>query len=245
MVKKVIVMNTSIDIESVRRLVSERKPGSPIELKNRSFENMDLSGWDLRNIDFSGSDFTSVNLDGADLDGASLHKTWFKDCSMRKAHLTHADVTEAGMRYLDLSGTDISGSNLYASILEYAILNNIIYDDDTKYYRLACPEEGAFIAWKCCTEWRVVQLLVPADARRVSATMDSCRCDKAKVLSIKSIDETISYTWAQSTVDPNFYYEVGKWVEPANGFEEDRWRDSSQGIHFFMKREQCVAYQTV
>ena len=66
-------MNTSIDIESVRRLVSEREPGSPIELKNRSFENMDLSGWNLRNIDFSGSDFTSVNLDGADLDGASLH----------------------------------------------------------------------------------------------------------------------------------------------------------------------------
>ena len=56
-------MNTSIDIESVRRLVSEREPGSPIELKNRSFENMDLSGWNLRNIDFSGSDFTSVSME--------------------------------------------------------------------------------------------------------------------------------------------------------------------------------------
>lgn len=229
----------------MREILSGRKDESRIDWSNRTFEDMDLSGWELRNIDFSGSDFNRVILDDTDLDRSSLHKTWFRDCSMKRARLTNADVTEAGMRYLDLSGSDFSGSNFHATLFEYANLEGVTDNEDTRYFRLACPEEGAFIAWKCCTEWRVVQLLVPADARRVSATFDSCRCDKAKVLSIKSIDETVSYTWAQSTVDPNFYYEVGKWVEPANGFEENRWLDSSEGIHFFMEREKCVAYQTV
>lgn len=238
-------MSSSIDIEYMRKILSERKDESRIDWSNRTFEDMDLTGWELRNIDFSGSDFNRVILDEADLDRSSLHKTWFRDCSMKRARLTNADVTEAGMRYLDLSGSDFSGSNFHATLFEYADLEGVTDNEDTRYFRMACPEEGAFIAWKCCTEWRVVQLLVPADARRVSATFDSCRCDKAKVLSIKSIDETISYTWAQSTVDPNFYYEVGKWVEPANGFEENRWLDSSEGIHFFMEREKCVAYQTV
>lgn len=238
-------MSNIINIEYMREILSGRKDESRIDWSNRTFEDMDLTGWELRNIDFSGSDFNRVILDDADLDRSSLHKTWFRDCSMKRARLTNADVTEAGMRYLDLSGSDFSGSNFHATLFEYANLEGVTDNEDTRYFRLACPEEGAFIAWKCCTEWRVVQLLVPADARRVSATFDSCRCDKAKVLSIKSIDETVSYTWAQSTVDPNFYYEVGKWVEPANGFEENRWLDSSEGIHFFMEREKCVAYQTV
>lgn len=238
-------MNTIMNLDLMAKELSERHDDTPLDWSNRVFKNMNLVGWDLNNIDFTGSDFTNVILDNVNLDHSNLHKTWFTDCSMRDAKLTNADVTEAGMRSLDLSGSDFSGSNFHRTLFEYAILDNIVDDENTKYYRMVCPEEGPFIAWKCCTEWRVVQLLVPADARRVSATGDTCRCDKAKVLSIKSIDESITYTWAQSTVDPDFYYEVGKWVEPANGFEPDRWMDSSAGIHFFMKREQCVAYQTV
>lgn len=238
-------MNTIMNLDLMAKELSERHDDVPLDWSNRAFKNMNLDGWHLSNIDFSGSDFNNVILDNVNLDHSNLHKTWFTDCSMRGAKLTNADVTEAGMRSLDLSGSDFSGSNFHRTLFEYATLDNIIDDENTKYYRMVCPEEGPFIAWKCCTEWRVVQLLVPADARRVSATGDTCRCDKAKVLSIKSIDESITYTWAQSTVDPDFYYEVGKWVEPANGFEPDRWMDSSAGIHFFMKREQCVAYQTV
>lgn len=234
-----------ISFDELKSTLANRSGNETIEWQQCTFNDMDLNGYDLHNINFSGSNFNNVIFDKCNLDSCNLHKTWFKECSMREAKLTNADVTEAGMRYLDLSGSDFSGSDFHFALFEYAILENITDDENTKFYRMACPEEGAFIAWKCCTEWRVVQLLVPADAKRVSATAETCRCNKAKVLSIKSIDETISYDWAQSTVDQDFYYEVGKWVEPANRFEEDRWMDSSPGIHFFMKREQCVAYQTV
>lgn len=230
---------------ALNKMLEEREPGERLEIVDRVLENMDLSGRDLSNINFDECTFNSVNFDGANLDSSSIYKTWFTDCSMRGTKLTNANMREASLRYMDMTNADISGANLFAAILEYAILDGVKDDENTQHYRMACPEEGAFIGWKCCTEWRVVQLLIPADAKRVSATMPTCRCNKAKVLSIKSIDETISYTWAQSTVDQDFYYEVGKWVEPANGFEEDRWMDSSPGIHFFMDRQACVDYQTV
>lgn len=230
--------------DELNQMLENRKEGERLDVVDRVLENMDLSGRDLSNIDFGESTFNSVNLDGTNLDHSSIYKTWFNDCSMRGTILTNADMREASLRHMDMTNADISGSNLFAAILEYAILDGVKDDENTQHYRMRCPEEGAFIGWKCCTELRVVQLLIPADAKRVSATMNTCRCNKAKVLSIKSIDETVKYDWAQSTVDPDFYYEVGKWVEPANRFEEDRWMDSSPGIHFFMERQECVDYQT-
>lgn len=228
----------------LKSLIADRDRTEMLDLSETKIVDADLSGWDLSNIDFSGSDFENVDVAGANFNGSILHKVWFKDCKMQNIKLTNADVTECNMRWMDLSGSDFSGSNFFHALFEYTTLENITDDENTKYYRMVCPEEGPFIAWKCCTDLRVVQLLVPADAKRVSATADTCRCSKAKVLSIKSIDESESFTWAQSTVDPDFYYEVGKWVEPANRFEEDRWMDSSPGIHFFMERQQCVDYQS-
>lgn len=62
---------------------------------------------------------------------------------------------------------------------------------DNELYTLfmRCPEEGeAFIAWKCCTDLRVVMMLVPKDAKRCMATMETGRVSKVKVLKIMNID---------------------------------------------------------
>lgn len=233
-----------ISVKELTERIRSRDKSLMLDLSELHIANADLAGWDLSNIDFHGCDFENTDVSGADFDRCNLHKCWFKDCKMQNLKLTNADVTECNMRWMDLSGSDFSGSNFHRALFEYSTLENITDDENTQFYRMVCPEEGPFIAWKCCTDLRVVMLLVPADAKRVSATGETCRCSKAKVLSIKSIDESQSYTWAQSTVDPDFYYEVGKWVEPANRFEEDRWMDSSPGIHFFMERQQCVDYQS-
>lgn len=232
-----------IEGKELELILDSREEGKRLDLIDRYIANANLAGRDLRNIDFSGSTLEKVDLTGADMDGDNVHKVWFKDCPMHGVKLTNCDATEATFRWIDLTDGDISGTNIFSSLLEYAKLDGLKYDDRTQYYKLRCPETGPFIGWKCCTEWRVVQLLIPADAKRVSATANTCRCSKAKVLSIKSIDETIKYDWAQSTVDPDFYYETGKWVYPSS-FEEDRWKDSSPGIHFFMERQECVDYQT-
>ncbi len=111
----------------------------------------------------------------------------------------------------------------------------------TKWFRLHCPEKGAFLAYKKCVNDRMVQLLVPEDARRTSATMPSCRCDKAKVLTIKSFDFKEEFEEAWSLVDEDFVYRKGEWVQ-VDDFNEDRWQDSTTGIHFWLTREEAKAY---
>lgn len=238
-------MNKEFTSEEIIKLIADRNKSEHLTIEESVIKDTDFEGCDLTNITFRLCSFENCNLSGVDFSDSNISGTLFRECPMHACRFVNTDMTEAIFRDIDLSDSDLSGADLYAAVLEDANLDGIIVDGHTKWYRQVPPETGAFIAWKCCSELRVVQLLVPAEARRVSATRETCRCDKAKVLSIKSIDETISYDWAQSTVDPDFYYERGKWVEPANGFEPDRWKDSSRGIHFFMEREQCIAYQTV
>lgn len=237
-------MNKIYDSKEITKLIKNRNKKERLEIRESDICDVNFAGWDLQNITFELCSFQRCDLRNADFSNSSIEGTLFSDCQMEGCKFINTNMRESVFRYINLSNSDISGADLYAAVLEDAVLDEITYNEETKWFKQVPPEEGAFIAWKCCTELRVVQLLVPADARRVSATRETCRCDKAKVLSIKSIDESISYEWAQSTVDPDFYYENGKWVEPANGFEPDRWKDSSRGIHFFMEREQCVEYQT-
>lgn len=231
-------------IEALEEKLRERKQGELLDMRFTIFENIDISGMDMTGLDLSRSTFEGCNLRGTDFSGSEMDHIGFYDNDLRDMKLCGCNARGCSFRYQDMSGIDLSGANIYASVLEDAINpDKVIIDDETRWYRMTCPEEGPFIAWKCCTDLRVVMLLVPADAKRCMATMETGRVSKAKVLSIKSIDETENYTWAQSTVDQDFYYEVGKWVEPANGFQEDRWKDSSPGVHFFMDRQQCVDYQ--
>ncbi|MBQ6621816.1 MAG: pentapeptide repeat-containing protein [Mogibacterium sp.] len=237
------------DAEELRALLQSRRaeagPGEQPDFRYTKFRELDLSGWDLRDLDLRRATFEGCDLRGTDFSCSWMDHVAFYDNDLRGMKLRNCRARGCSYRFQDMEGIDFSGANIYASVLEDAInQDKVIIDDETKWYRMSCPETGPFVAWKCCTDLRVVMLLVPAEAKRCMATLESGRVSKAKVLSIKSIDETQSFTWAQSTVDPDFYYEVGKWLEPANGFQEDRWKDSSQGIHFFLERQQCVDYQS-
>lgn len=231
--------------EALKKILEKRTSGQLLDLRHTVFKNLDLSGWDMTGLDISRATFDGCNLRGTDFSGSKLDNIAFYNNELRDMKLCGCLARGCSFRFQDMTGIDLSGANIYASVLEDAYnQDKVIIDDDTRWYRMKCPPEGeAFIAWKCCTDLRVVMMLVPKDAKRCMATMETGRVSKVKVLSIKSIDESESYTWAQSTVDPDFYYEVGQWIEPANGFQEDRWKDSSPGIHFFLDRQQCVNYQ--
>ena len=235
--------NTETD---VRTALAGRAAGNQLNMKHSVFTGLDLSGWDMTGLDLSRSTFDGCNLNGTDFSGSKLDNVAFYNNDLRNMKLNGCLARGCSFRFQDMTGIDLSGANIYASVLEDAVnQDKVIYDEKTRWYEMSCPEFGKpFIAWKCCTDLRVVMMLVPADAKRCMATMETGRVSKVKVLSIKSIDEKESYTWAQSTVDSDFYYEVGKWLEPANGFQEDRWKDSSPGIHFFLDRQQCVDYQS-
>ena len=233
------------DAGALDQKLSERTPGSLLDMQHTIFTGLNLRGKDMTGLDLKRATFEKCDLREADFSGSMMDHVAFYDCDIRFMKLRGCNARGVMFRFHDMEGIDLSGANIYNSVLEDAVnQDKVITDDDTKWYRMSCPEEGPFIAWKCCTDLRVVMMLVPADAKRCMATMETGRVSKVKVLKITNIDETEKFSWAQSTVDPDFYYEAGKWLEPANGFQEDRWKDSSPGIHFFLDRQQCIDYQS-
>jgi pentapeptide repeat family protein len=211
------------------------------DFTNLILENIDLENFNLSDMDFSHSNFINVNLSNVNFCSSQLVNVLLDDCDLQNANLKNTNLERASLRRANLTKADISGARLYAAVLENAILDNIIFDDNTKNFRIHCPEKGAFIAYKKGLNNLIVKLLIPSDARRVSSTMNCCRCDKAKVLEIKNFEGTKFFDEAWSTVAENFCYKLGEWVYAEN-FNEDRWYDSTGGIHFWMTEDEAKAY---
>lgn len=230
-----------IGTDELSQVISARQEGESLDLSNCLFEKLDLSGWDFHHINFDKSDFRDVNLEGADLSGCSASNAFFQGSCLKDVKLRDAFLHSADFRHCNLSGADLSGADIFAAALHGAELTGVTADERTKYYYPRCPMEGAFIGWKVCYGRRIVQLLVPKDARRLQGTTFEIRVDKAKVLSIRTEDYSQSFTEAHSYVDENFWYRTGEWVK-AEHYDMDRFTESGGGIHIWMDRESAIAY---
>ena len=159
---------------------------------------------------------------GADLYGANLC-----GADLRSANLCGADLCSANLRSADLRSADLYGANLYGADLCYVPIN--------------CPSDGAFVGWKKVQD-KLIKLLIPEDAKRCSATTYKCRCDKAQVLAITSIDEkSVFDSVINVEYTPNIEYKVGEMVYP-DKFDDDRWNECSNGIHFFINKQDAINY---
>ena len=226
----------------------------------------DLSGADIYGLDLRGANLYGANLIRADLRVAYLIKADLREANLSGANLSGADIYEANLSGADLSGADLreanlSGANLSGANLSGANLNgadlrgadlsgaNLRLAKNIPSYacRLVCPEEGSFIGFKKAhttvpdSREAIVKLLITEDAKRSSATTRKCRCDKAKVISITSLDGKENFTTAYSYYDRIFQYTVGQTVI-IDDFDEDRWNECSTGVHFFITREEAIDY---
>lgn len=231
----------AMTLQQLKTALQKRSADQRLKLTERSFTGLDLDGYDLHNVDFSSSLFRETSLNHVDLRGSSLENACLDGCSLHDSNFTNADLKTASMRNCDLHNSNFNGVNFYGAVLERADLKGVTTNQQTKWFALHCPASGPFVAFKKCFNDRIVQLLVPADAKRTSATLPSCRCNKAKVLKITNFDQTEEYDEAWSLVDENFVYRRGHWVTVDN-FNEDRWYDSTTGIHFWLTREEAMVY---
>jgi hypothetical protein len=87
----------------------------------------------------------------------------------------------------------------------------------------------------------IVKLRIPVDAKRSSSTGRKCRCNKAEVIAIESLDKSKVYNKALSIHDRNFIYKVGETVT-VEDFDENRFNECASGIHFFINRQEAVDY---
>ena len=187
----------------------------------------------LLRANFGMADLSGADLSEADLSGADLEDTGLAGACLKGAVLFGANISGAKLQRANLEGSFITGANLNAVNLNGA--KNI------PYIPLSCPSEGAFIGWKKVEGKYLVKLQIPEDAKRLSATTRKCRCDKALVLDITSLDGEEHFNEVTNTNYNETIYKVGEMVY-ADSFDENRWDECSHGIHFFVNKEDAIKY---
>lgn len=192
---------------------------------------------DLRDARLTKTDASFSNFDGADLRGVSIFESKLDYARFIYANLEMSTMVDCSCEYIALQG-----ANLSRAAIANCKFVNCTCDASTAFFTLQCPEEGAFIAWKRCSDW-IVKLQVTERAKRSSATSRKCRCSEALVLDIQNLDGTTSnLNSVCSDYDSSFVYRVGKIVRVDN-FNENRWSECTAGIHFFITREEAVNYR--
>lgn len=231
--------------------------GIRADLSGANLRYANLYGDDLRYADLSGADLygayiEGANLRGANLSGANLRNTNLSSANLRNTNLSGAELVCADLSGADLSGADLGDANLGSADLGYADLSgadlsdaNLWHTDlscvKNLFFPMACPEKGSFIAFKKAGFY-IIELFIPSNAKRCSATSRKCRCSKAKVISITTLSgNKTNITEVHSIYDPNFIYKLGEYVEVKN-FDDNRWNECSTGIHFFITRQEAVNY---
>lgn len=215
-------------------------------------------GADLRGADLQGADLRGADLRGADLRGADLRGADLRSADPRGACLRRADLWGAHGMVTILTNADLRGADLRGAKLEHACTHGMKTDANTKIdWPMACPETGSFIGWKKAGEYitkleipadedrlsavkYIVKLEIPADAERSSATTNKCRASMVRVLEIQNVDGTK----ADVTMARSYWrkvYKLGEMVYP-DEWDNNRWNECSHGIHFFMTREEAVAW---
>ena len=182
----------------------------------------------------SRADLSGANLTGADLSGVNLSG----------ADLSWADLSWADLSWADLSGANLSGANLSGADLSRALnIDTLLWDSNTAFYPLQCPQTGTYTAYKKANNL-IVELEIPYDALRSSATSRKCRASKAKVISITDLEgrpagDRVLSDYAYS---PKIEYIVGQTIEIPD-FDTNRWRECAPGIHHYITREEAVKHE--
>lgn len=214
-----------------------------VDLEGAVLSYADLRGANLKGSDFKGADFSHAFLKGADLRGVEL-----SNADLRGADLSYACLRRADLSYADLRGANLGYAGLSNADLKGADLSET---KNVPYIPMICPEEGSFIGWKKAyyddvesntIKSCLVKLFIPEDAKRSSYSTRKCRCDKAQVLGIYSLDGSESPISAFSYYDSNFVYKTNEIISIDN-FDENRWRECSTGIHFFINRQEAINYE--
>jgi uncharacterized protein YjbI with pentapeptide repeats len=101
---------------------------SGADLHDADLSGADLSGADLSRASLIRADLSGASLSGADLSGADLSRASLIRADLIRAYLHDADLRGANLSRADLSRADLSGASLIRADLE-----DIIWDEKTRW----------------------------------------------------------------------------------------------------------------
>lgn len=229
---------------------------SDISFKNVEFDNVNFDYATFNNVDFSNVRLFNVSFCEASFYNCKFVSCYtdtqvsFKDSYFKDVDFTAADLESISFYYTHLNKVNFTDANCCDTDFRNAYITDCVFDnmridETTAGYIQACPEKGSFTAFKKASLHDdtdcIVELEVPADALRSSATTRKCRVSKAKVVSITTLDGKPINRNAYSRFFRSFIYKVGKTVG-VKSFDKNRWKECASGIHCFMTRDEAVQY---
>jgi uncharacterized protein YjbI with pentapeptide repeats len=189
----------------------------------------------LEGANLEGANLEGANLKGAYLYGANLYDANLEGANLKGAYLYGANLEGAYLYGANLKGANLYGANLYGAYLYGANLKGAYHDEKTRWPHFQLPpEKGAFIAYKKISDSLVIELQIPAKAKRTSSLVGrKCRAEYVKVLT-KGVK-------AVGNHDKKTMYETGK-ITRADKYDDDIRVECTNGIHFFMTRKEAEEY---
>jgi len=171
------------------------------------------------------------------------HKLWLYNKGGERADLSSADLSSADLSSADLSSADLRSADLSSADLSSADLSSAKNAEQVDAITRILPD-GDLIVWKKARtkdgKPAIIQLRIPAAAKRSNATGRKCRAEYAKPLK-HFIDGKETKQKLYSDHDRNFVYEIGKIIRP-DRFDENRWEECSSGVHFFITKWEAENY---
>jgi hypothetical protein len=187
------------------------------------------SGGERANL--SRANLSEADLSGANLSGADLSRANLSEADLSGANLSEADLSEADLSRADLSGANLSGADLSRALnADYAAALTMV------------PSEGSIIGWKKAHSSGadcIVKLRIPEAAKRSSATGRKCRAEYAEVIEV--IGAECAFSDHEDGNGRQLEYRPGQTVRP-DKWDENRWQECSNGIHFFVTRIEAEQY---
>ena len=151
-----------------------------------------------------------------------------------RAAVEAAAKSRADLSGANLSGANLSRANLSGANLSEAYLSGAKNFDKVRGLAYQIPQEGELIVWKK-VKGGVCKLRVPPEARRTATPISrKCRAEWVEVLAAPEDGRGLHN---RTTV-----YRTGKTVRP-DSYNPDPRLDCTNGIHFFLTREEAEAYQ--
>lgn len=191
--------------------------------------------------------FSSVIFDECYFNHMQMRYSALRSVKFKETILNNVNFESATLHDVAFPNSSLVNLNFYNATINDVYCSNAKVVAGVHYLNMQCPEEGSFIGFKraCIAmtgEEVIVKLLIPADAKRSSATTRKCRCSKAEVLAIYAVyDKSIRHSEARSKHDWDFTYKIGETVAVDN-FDENRWHECASGIHFFITEQEAINY---
>lgn len=238
---------------------------------NRILQDVSFRNATMRKAQFANFQFTNCIFDDAILSSASFFHCVFKNCSFVNTNFSASGSVFGDCTFDGDAPSNFAGANLNNISFGRSDLSGVLFDARTQYFNCDLihavnisesinlhtqklpPVGESFIAYKKAVKKKltnqeyfevnqcIITLEIPSEALRSSATTDKCRASAAKVVAIKDLLTGKDLPIAYSQFNREFVYELNK-ISEVKGFNTNRWKECTSGIHFFLSEELARDY---